>query len=417
MENSQKKPFYRGLTFQVFFAMGLGVIVGLMFPDFGKDLKILGDIFLRLIKTAVAPLVFLTVVQGIASAGDIKSVGKIGFKSLIYFEVVSTIALILGLFVANIFHVGAGLNMHQLPQAQGVPLQKAAEPFTFKQFILDIFPDNFIGAFAGGHLLQVLVIAIIFGFAILALEKNTRAVVEESIDKISQCLFKFIDLIMKFAPIGAFGALAFAVGSNGTDVLISLINLVGLFYLTLIVFIVVILGSICRIYGFSLLNFLKYIKEEIVLVFGTASSESALPRLLRKLNEYGCTKQSVGLILPTGYAFNLDGTSIYMSMGVIFLANAYGVPLSLEQQLGIVAIMLLTSKGAATVSGGSFVVFAATVTATGVLPLEGLAILFGVYRLMSIGIATTNTIGNSVATIVVSKSTGNFDANVNKLNQ
>lgn len=408
MEIVQKKPFYKGLTFQVFFAMGLGVVVGLLFPDFGKDLKILGDIFLRLIKTAVAPLVFLTVVQGIASAGDIKSVGKIGFKSLIYFEVVSTIALILGLIAANVFSVGSGLNMHELPQAEGVPLHKAAEPFTFKQFMLDIFPDNFIGAFASGHLLQVLVIALIFGFAILALEGNTRVVVEESIDKISQCLFKFIDLIMKFAPIGAFGALAFAVGSNGTDVLISLINLVGLFYLTLIIFVVVVLGTICKLYGFNLFNFLKYIKEEIALVFGTASSESALPRLLRKLNDYGCTKQSVGLILPTGYAFNLDGTSIYMSMGVIFLANAYGVPLSLEQQLGIIAIMLLTSKGAATVSGGSFVVFAATVTATGVLPLEGLAILFGVYRLMSIGIATTNTIGNSVATIVVSKSTGNF---------
>ena len=409
MEHIQKKPFYKGLTFQVFFAMGLGVIVGLLFPDFGKELKILGDIFLRLIKTAVAPLVFLTVVQGIASAGDIKSVGKIGFKSLIYFEIVSTIALILGLLVANIFQVGAGLDMHKLQKAEGAPIQHASDPFTFKQFILNIFPDNFVGAFAGGHLLQVLVVAIIFGFAILALEKDTRTIVENGIDKISQCLFKFIDLIMKFAPIGAFGALAFAVGSNGTDVLISLINLVSLFYLTLIIFIVVVLGVICKLYGFSLFNFLRYIREEISLVVGTASSESALPRLLRKLNEYGCTKQSVGLILPTGYAFNLDGTSIYMSMGLIFLANAYGIPLSLEQQLGIVAIMLLTSKGAATVSGGSFVVFAATVAATGILPMEGVAILFGVYRLMSIGIATTNTIGNSVATVVISKSTKNFE--------
>lgn len=410
MENIQKKPFYKGLTFQVFFAMGLGVVVGLIFPHFAKDLKILGDIFLRLIKTAVAPLVFLTVVQGIASAGDIKSVGKIGFKSLIYFEVVSTIALFLGLLVANIFQVGAGLDMHKLQQAEGAPISHASDPFSFQSFILNIFPDNFIGAFAGGHLLQVLVIAIIFGFAILALDKSTRETVEDGIDKISKCLFKFIDLIMKFAPIGAFGALAFAVGSNGTDVLISLINLVSLFYLTLILFVLLVLGSICKIYKFRLLDFLRYIKEEISLVVGTASSESALPRLLRKLNEYGCSKQSVGLILPTGYAFNLDGTSIYMSMGLIFLANAYGIPLGFEQQLGIVAIMLLTSKGAATVSGGSFVVFAATVAATGILPMEGVAILFGVYRLMSIGIATTNTIGNSVATVVVSKATQNFES-------
>ena len=410
MENIQRKPFYKGLTFQVFFAMGLGVVVGLLFPDIGKELKILGDIFLRLIKTAVAPLVFLTVVQGIASAGDIKSVGKIGFKSLIYFEIVSTIAVILGLLVANIFQVGAGLDMHKLRKVDSAPVGHAADPFTFKQFLLDIFPDNFIGAFSGGHLLQVLVVAIIFGFAILALEKDTRTFVENGIDRISQCLFKFIDLIMKFAPIGAFGALAFAVGSNGTDVLISLIHLVSLFYLTLIIFIVAVLGTICKIYGFSLFSFLRYIKEEVSLVVGTASSESALPRLLRKLNEYGCTKQSVGLILPTGYAFNLDGTSIYMSMGLIFLANAYGIPLSLEQQLGIVAIMLLTSKGAATVSGGSFVVFAATVAATGILPMEGVAILFGVYRLMSIGIATTNTIGNSIATVVISKSTNNFES-------
>jgi aerobic C4-dicarboxylate transport protein len=237
MEIVQKKAFYQGLTFQVFFAMGLGIVVGLLFPDFAKDLKLLGDIFLRLIKTAVAPLVFLTVVQGIAAAGDIKSVGKIGFKSLIYFEIVSTIALILGLLAANLAHIGAGLNMHQLPHVAGAALPKATEPFSFKQFMLDIFPDNFIGAFAGGHLLQVLVIAIIFGFAILALEPKTRSVVEEGIDKVAQCLFKFIDLIMKFAPIGAFGALAFAVGSNGTDVLIALINLVGLFYLVLLVFV------------------------------------------------------------------------------------------------------------------------------------------------------------------------------------
>lgn len=408
-----KKPFYKDLTFQVVAAMMLGILCGLVFPDFAASLKILGDIFLKLIKTAVAPLVFFTVVHGIASAGDIKRVGKVGWRALVYFEVVSTLALALGLIWGNLLSIGSNMyGSHpssSTAAAASAAIAKGAQgPMSTKDFIYGIFPDNFVGAFAGGQLLQVLVIAVLFGFALLALKQERREVVEDGLNRVSECFFEFINLIMKFAPVGAFGSVAYAVGSNGTAVLLSLANLVLMFYVAVAFFIFVILGAVCRLSGFSLWRFLKYIKDEIFIVIGTASSESALPRLLQKLEKFGCSKQSVGLVLPTGYAFNLDGTSIYMSLGVLFIANAYGVPLTWEQQLGIVALMLVTSKGAAAVSGGSFVVFAATVTAIGVLPVEGLALLFGVYRFMSMAIATCNTIGNSVATVVVAKWSGEF---------
>lgn len=345
MASTTKTPLYKDLTFQVLAAMLLGIAFGFIAPELAASFKILGDIFLKLIKTAVAPLVFFTVVHGIASAGDIKRVGKVGWRALVYFELLSTLALALGL---------------------------------------------------------------LFGFALLALKHERRAVVEDGLNRVSECFFEFINLIMKFAPLGAFGSVAYAVGSNGSAVLMSLANLVLMFYLAVAFFLFVVLGAVCRLSGFSLWRFLAYIKDEIFIVLGTASSESALPRLLQKLERFGCSKQSVGLVLPTGYAFNLDGTSIYMSMCVLFIANAYGVPLGWEQQLGILAIMLVTSKGAAAVSGGSFVVFAATVTAIGVLPVEGLALLFGVYRFMSMAMAACNTIGNSVATVVVAKWAGEF---------
>lgn len=412
MTATDKKPFYRGLTFQVIAAMVLGIAFGFLAPEFAAKFKILGDIFLKLIKTAVAPLVFFTVVHGIASAGDIKRVGKVGLRALIYFEVVSTVALAIGLLWGNLLEIGSGMNgAHASKGAAAAVTDAVAKghaPASTMDFIYGIFPDNFVGAFAGGQLLQVLVVAILFGFALLALKPDRRSVIEDGLNRISECFFEFINLIMKFAPLGAFGSVAYAVGSNGTAVLMSLANLVLMFYIAIAFFIFVVLGAVCRIAGFSLLRFLAYIKDEIFIVLGTASSESALPRLLQKLEAFGCSKQSVGLVLPTGYAFNLDGTSIYMSMCVLFIANAYGVPLGWEHQLGIVAIMLVTSKGAAAVSGGSFVVFAATVTAVGVLPVEGLALLFGVYRFMSMAIATCNTIGNSVATVVVAKWSGEF---------
>lgn len=412
MASIDKKPVYRDLTFQVLAAMVLGIAFGFLAPELAAKFKILGDIFLKLIKTAVAPLVFFTVVHGIASAGDIKRVGKVGLRALIYFEVVSTIALALGLAWGNLLQIGSGMHdahpSSATAAASAAAVAKGAGPTTTLDFIYGIFPDNFVGAFAGGQLLQVLVISVLFGFALLALPHERRAVIEDGLSRVSECFFEFINLIMKLAPLGAFGSVAFAVGSNGTAVLISLANLVLMFYVGIAFFIFVVLGTICRLAGFSLWRFLKYIKDEIFIVLGTASSESALPRLLQKLEKFGCSKQSVGLVLPTGYAFNLDGTAIYMSLCVLFIANAYGVPLSWEQQLGIIAIMLVTSKGAAAVSGGSFVVFAATVTAIGVLPAEGLALLFGVYRFMSMAVSTCNAIGNSVATVVVSKWAGEF---------
>ncbi|AIR87787.1 cation:dicarboxylate symporter family transporter [Pseudomonas cremoricolorata] len=412
MSSTTKKPLYKDLTFQVLAAMLLGIAFGFIAPEVAASFKILGDIFLKLIKTAVAPLVFFTVVHGIASAGDIKRVGKVGWRALVYFEVLSTAALALGLLWGNLIGIGSGMHgahaSSAASAAASAAVAKGHAPTSTMDFIYNIFPDNFVGAFAGGQLLQVLVIAVLFGFALLALKHERRQVIEDGLNRVSECFFEFINLIMKFAPLGAFGSVAYAVGSNGSAVLMSLANLVLMFYVAIAFFLFVILGTVCRLSGFSFWRFLKYIKDEIFIVLGTASSESALPRLLQKLERLGCSKQSVGLVLPTGYAFNLDGTSIYMSMCVLFIANAYGVPLGWEQQLGILAIMLVTSKGAAAVSGGSFVVFAATVTAIGVLPIEGLALLFGVYRFMSMAMAACNTIGNSVATVVVAKWSGEF---------
>ncbi|KHE00964.1 sodium:dicarboxylate symporter [Pantoea stewartii] len=414
---STVKPYWKGLTFQVLAAMGIGILLGFVLPEFAVKLKILGDIFLKLVKTAVAPLIFFTVVHGIASAGDIKKVGKIGIRALIYFELISTLALALGLGWANLLNIGAGMGSsvsENAATAVNATLAKGHVPSSTVEFIYAIFPDNFIGAFAGGQLLQVLVISVIFGFALLALTQEKRSAIENGMNRISECFFEFINLIMRLAPLGALGSVAYAVGSNGSSVLLSLLNLVLMFYIAVAFFIFVILAAVCRLSGFSLWRFLKYIKDEIFIVLGTASSESALPRLLQKLERYGCSRQSVGLILPTGYAFNLDGTSIYMSMCTLFIANAYGIDLSWQQQLGILVVMLITSKGAAAVSGGTFVVFAATVTTVGHLPVEGLALIFGVYRFMSMAVATCNTIGNSVATVVVSRWCGEFSEGATK---
>jgi aerobic C4-dicarboxylate transport protein len=406
----KKLPWYRKLGMQVLVSLILGIVVGFAFPRFSSQLKLLGDMFLSLIKCGVAPLVFLTIVHGIASAGDVKSAGRVGWRSIVYFEVVSTIALVIGLFAGNVLKIGQGMTT----VASGAlpPAAAKVAPQGFLEFMAHIVPDNFVGAFAKGELLQVVLLAVMMGIGILAIPEGKRLKINEGLDSISEVLFSFINLVMKLAPIGTFGAVAYSVGSSGTAVLIALTQLVLSFYGVVAVFIAVVLGVIAKLSGFSLWRFLLYIKDEIFIVIGTASSESALPRLLIKLERLGCGKQTVGLVLPTGYAFNLDGTSIFMSMGVMFIAYAYGVPITLEQQIGILVLMLLTSKGAATVSGGSFVVFAATVTSTGILPIEGVAVIFGVYRFMSMAIATCNTIGNSVATVVIAKWSGTFDAKV-----
>ena len=409
VDKPAKKPaWYRSLGLQVLIALVLGVLAGLVFPAFATGLKVLGDMFLSLIKAGVAPLVFLTIVTGIASAGDIRSAGKVGLRSILYFEVISTLALVLGLLAGNLFHIGNGMAP---PAGAAAPaVAKAAHTPTFVEFLQHTVPDNFVAAFAKGELLQVVVLAVMFGIGILTLPIARREKIASGLDYVSDMLFGFINIVMKLAPIGTFGAVAFAVGSNGTAVLLALTELVRSFYALVVVFIVLVLGLVSRIAGFSLWRFLRYIKDELIIVLGTASSESALPRLLVKLERLGCSKQTVGLVLPTGYAFNLDGTSLFMAMGVMFISHAYGVPLTLDHQIGLLLLMLLTSKGAATVSGGSFVVFAATVTSTGLLPTEGLAVIFGVYRFLSMAIATCNVVGNSVATVVIAKWGGEFDA-------
>lgn len=404
----KKLPWYRKLGMQVLVSLILGIAVGLAFPAFASTLKLLGDMFLSLIKAGVAPLVFLTIVHGIASAGDIRSAGRVGWRSLVYFEVLSTIALVLGLLAGNLLQTGKGMSTVTANVA--LPASAKAAPQGFLEFIAHIVPDNFVGAFVKGELLQVVVLAVMVGIGILAIPDSRRVKINAGLDQISEVLFSFINLVMKLAPIGTFGAVAYSVGSNGTAVLVALAQLVLSFYAVVLLFLFGVLGIVAKIAGFSIWRFLRYIKDEILIVLGTASSESALPRLLIKLERLGCAKQTVGLVLPTGYAFNLDGTAIYMSMGIMFIAHAYGVPLSFDAQIGILLLMLLTSKGAATVSGGTFVVFAATVTSTGLLPVEGLALMFGVYRFMSMATATCNTIGNSVATVVVAKWSGTFDA-------
>ncbi|MGO4331597.1 cation:dicarboxylate symporter family transporter [Cupriavidus sp. M-11] len=407
---ARKLPWYRKLGMQVLLSLVLGIIVGFAFPKFASQLKLLGDMFLSLIKAGVAPLVFLTIVHGIASAGDVKSAGRVGWRSIVYFEVISTIALVVGLLAGNLLQIGKGMT--SVAAGAAPPVAKAAAPQGFLEFMAHIVPDYFVGAFAKGELLQVVVLAVMVGIGILAIPEGRREKINGGLDTISEVLFSFINLVMKLAPIGTFGAVAYSVGSNGAAVLVALAQLVLSFYAVVALFIAVVLGLIARLAGFSLWRFLRYIKDEILIVLGTASSESALPRLLIKLQRLGCAKQTVGLVLPTGYAFNLDGTSLFMAMGVMFISHAYGVPLSLDHQIGILLLMLLTSKGAATVSGGSFVVFAATVTSTGMLPVEGLAVIFGVYRFLSMAISTCNTIGNSVATVVVAKWSGTFDPEV-----
>lgn len=403
------KPFYRRLGFQIVVSLVLGILVGLVFPKFGASLKVLGDIFLSLIKAGVAPLVFLTIVTGIASAGDVKSAGRVGLRAIVYFEVVSTIAIVVGLVAGNLMHIGKGAAIAVTGGAVPATAVGAAPP-TFMSFVMHMVPDNFIGAFAKGELLQVVVLAVITGIGILSLGQDRRAVIAGGLDYISDVLFAFINIIMKLAPIGTFGAIAYSVGSNGTAVLLALAQLIVSYYAVVAFFVIVVLGAILWLTTrINVFRFMRYLKEELILTLGTASSEPALPRLLVKLEDLGCSKQTVGLVLPTGYAFNLDGTSLYMSLGILFLANAFGVPLSIDQQIGMLLLMLLTSKGAATVSGGTFVVFAATVTSSGIIPVEGLALMFGVYRFMSMATAFCNVFGNSVATVVIAKWAKEFD--------
>jgi len=403
------KKIMKNMTVQVLFAILLGVLFGQFFPKYAVELKVLGDIFIKLIKMVIAPIIFFTVVHGIASMGDMKKVGRIGGKALLYFEIVTTIALTIGLLVVNIVKPGSGID---ISKATGDVAQYAekAHDNSVMGFIMNIVPDNVIGAFASGELLPVLLFAVLFGFALTAIGEKGQAIIS-LFDKLSHVFFGIVNIIMKVSPIAAFGAMSYTVGKFGLGSLFTLGKLMGSVYLTMFLFIIVVLGFIAKVFGFNIFKFISYIKEEILLVLGTSSSESALPRMMSKLEAYGASKSVVGLVIPTGYSFNLDGTSIYLSMAALFVAQVSGVDLSIWQQITLLFVLMLTSKGAAGVTGSGFITLAATLAAFPSIPIAGMALLLGVDRFMSEARAITNLIGNGVATVVIAKMENEFDPN------
>jgi aerobic C4-dicarboxylate transport protein len=405
-----KKPLYKSLYIQVLAAIILGVLLGYFYPSAGAEMKPLGDAFIKLIKMMIAPIIFCTVVIGIAGMEDMKKVGKTGGLALLYFEVVSTLALIVGLALVNILQPGSG--MHVDPRTLNTESIAAytgpGKMQSTTDFLMNIIPSSVVDAFAKGDILQVLLFSVLFGFALHRFG-GRGTLVFDFVEKLSHVLFAIIGLIMKLAPIGAFGAMAFTIGRYGVGSLVSLGKLMGTFYLTCLVFIFVVLGAIARLHGFSIWKFIKYIKEELFIVLGTSSSESVLPRMLAKMENLGVRKSVVGLVIPTGYSFNLDGTSIYLTMAAVFIAQATDTSMTLTQQLTLLAVLLLTSKGAAGITGSGFIVLAATLSAVGGVPVEGLALILGIDRFMSEARALTNLIGNGVATVVVAKWTGDVD--------
>jgi aerobic C4-dicarboxylate transport protein len=404
------KRIYKNLYFQVLTAIVLGALLGHFRPETGADMKPLGDGFIKLIKMIIAPIIFCTVVTGIAGMEDMKKVGRVGVKALLYFEVLSTLALAIGLVVVSVIKPGVGMN------ADVSKLDiRALETFTAKaqahstvDFLMNIIPNTVVDAFAKGDILQVLFFSILFGFALSMLGQRGK-VAFNVIDEVAQVLFGVVGVIMKAAPIGAFGAMAFTIGKFGLHSLSKLGMLMASFYLTCLLFIFIVLGTISRLCGFSILKFLKYIKEELLIVLGTSSSESVLPRMMAKLENLGCSKSVVGLVIPTGYSFNLDGTSIYLTMAAIFVAQATNTRLTFIQTLTILGVLLLSSKGAAGVTGSGFITLAATFAAVPTIPVAGLALILGVDRFMSEARALTNMIGNGVATMVVSRWEGELD--------
>jgi len=404
------KKLYQHLYFQVLCAIILGVLVGNFYPQVGESMKWLGDLFIKLIKMLIAPIIFCTVVHGIASMEDMKKVGRVGIKALIYFEVMSTLALIVGLLVVNLWQPGTGMNVdvNSLDtKAIAAYTSKAAEQNTV-EYIMHIVPNTVVSAFAEGEILQVLFFALLFGFALFGLGERGKPLLS-IIDQTAHVFFKIVGIVMRVAPIGAFGAMAFTIGKYGVGTLLSLGQLMLAFYTTCLIFIFLVLGTVARLAGFSILKFIKYIKEELLIVLGTSSSESVLPRMIAKMENLGCEKSVVGLVIPTGYSFNLDGTCIYLTMAAIFLAQATNTDLTLSQEIGIIAVLLLTSKGAAGVTGSGFIVLAATLASVGHIPVASIALILGVDRFMSEARALTNLIGNGVATVVVAKWEGALD--------
>ena len=408
----KKQAFYKSLYFQVITAIVIGVALGHFYPETGAAMKPLGDGFIKLIKMIIAPIIFCTVVVGIAGMEDMKKVGKTGGLALLYFEIVSSIALVVGLVVINVVQPGVGMNVDVSSiDTKGLAAYTGpGKMASTTEFLLNVIPSTVVDAFAKGEILQVLLFAVMFGFALHKFG-GRGTLVFDFIEKFSHVLFGIVGTIMKFAPIGAFGAMAFTIGKYGVGSLVSLGALMATFYATCLIFIFVILGAIARFAGgFSIWKFIKYIKEELLIVLGTSSSEAALPRMMVKMENLGAKKSVVGLVIPTGYSFNLDGTSIYLTMAAVFIAQATNTPMTLGQQITLLLVLLLTSKGAAGVTGSGFIVLAATLSAVGHVPVAGLALILGIDRFMSEARALTNLIGNGVATIVVAKWTGDLDS-------
>jgi len=402
------KKLLSNLTFQVVLAIVLGIVVGLYFKGFAPAAKLLTDCFIKLITMLIAPIIFLTMVLGIAGMGDMRKVGRVGGKAILYFEIVTTFALIMGVTVANIIKPGSGLPMpHGVDTAKLQTYQKAAAEMKWGEFFTHIIPSNVFDAFAKGDILQILFFAILFGYGLSLLRETGKPVVD-LFDRLNKVFFNIMGVVMRVAPIGAFAGMAFTMATYGAATLKPLLWLMISVLLTMLLFIFIALFIVSLLYKFSLWRYLKFISEEILVVLGTSSSETVLPAMMEKMEKFGCAKSVVGLVIPAGYSFNLDGTTIYLSIAVIFLAQVFNIPLDLGQQLVIIGILMLTSKGAAAVTGGGFIVLTSTLTAIKLIPIEGMAILFGVDRFMSTARALTNMIGNGVATIVIAKSEKEF---------
>ncbi|MDQ0637897.1 aerobic C4-dicarboxylate transport protein [Pedobacter sp. W3I1] len=402
------KKVFANLTFQVLLAIIIGIYVGAYFPGFAPTAKLISQGFINLISMLIAPIIFFTIVLGIAHMGDMKKVGRVGGKALLYFEIVSTVAIAIGLLVANVLKPGAGMIAKAGDATKIVGYAEQAKDMNWAEFFLHIIPHNVIAAFAEGNILQILLFAILFGYGLNKLGGEGTSLLN-AFDKISKVLFRIMKVIMRLAPIGAFGGMAFSIGTHGLESIVGMAKLMGSVYLTCLLFIFVVLNGICRYYNFSLWAYLKYIRQEILIVLGTSSSESALPSMMQKMEAIGCDKSVVGLVIPTGYSFNLDGTAIYLAMAVIFLCQVFHVDLSLGQQITVLGVLMVTSKGAAGVTGSGFIVLVSTLTALKIMPIEHISILIGVDRFMSEARAITNVIGNGVATIVIAKSENQFD--------
>jgi aerobic C4-dicarboxylate transport protein len=406
----EHQAWYKILYIQVLIAIFAGVLMGHFDPNLGKQLKPLGDGFIALIKMMIAPVIFCTVVHGISSMGDLKRVGRVGLKALVYFEVVSTIALAVGLIVGELLKPGAGFNIDPStidPKSVATYVTKATEDGIVAH-LMAIIPDSYFGALARGDLLQVLLVSILSGFAVALMGKAGEPIAH-AVDQAAKMFFGIIRMIVRVAPIGAFGAMAFTVGAYGIGSLLNLLALIGTFYLTSVVFVLFVLGSIARFAGFSIIRFIAYIKDELLIVLGTSSSETVLPQMIQKMEHLGASRPVVGLVIPTGYSFNLDGTNIYMTLATLFLAQATNTHLTIWQELGILGIAIITSKGASGVTGAGFITLAATLAIVPDIPIQSIAILVGIDKFMSECRALTNLIGNGVACVVISLSEGELD--------